>query len=996
MKTPPVTARNVRPLFWSRRSLGHTACRHGRNGGFARSLALGLGLVGVGLSVQSAQAQNVTDTYIGAAGGDWSVGTNWSLGTPPASNNDVLFTTGSGATSTINGENFTIGSFDSTIAEAVTDGSATASTLTLGGGSATTDQVPGSNPADLIFVSALSSIGATGTGALNLVLGQSGQFDSTTGTAATVGLIIGKAGSTLSLGTSTTAPFTLTLTGELPVPNAGGISILSTISGTGSIVKTGNNQAALGAANTFTGGVTIEQGNLNPSNATALGTGASAIALGDATSVTSNLSPFMLLSGNTTITRAVTVGASNGATTGFYTIGSGNGSSQAHVDGTFTLNQNFFVTTAGGVFTVGDIGTAGNAVTSGSTGTQTVNFNNGGNLYVGAVVGGGTGTIAVTKVSGGTAFLAAADTYTGTTTVNQGTLSLAGSLTNSPALAVGGGTFTYNPGTFTNTAGLTGTTNPTFTATTGGTQTMSGVTVNTGGSLINVSAGNTLNLGAITRSGNGTVGFTPTGTITTSSAGANGILGPYAYTGATTTLSYVTPGTIAAYTAGTAAATAANVTDTTGTLNYNVAAAGVITPGASPTSANTLRYTGAAGTISGGPVALNGLMNAGTGLLTVSSNVTAGANNELIVLSNAQGVTLSGLVSDNGSATALTYGGGGAGTLTLSNFNTYTGGTTVNTGTLALTGGSGGGAGNVVGALTVNNGATVNLTGNNALGFTAGLNVTTVNVNLGGTVNSTAAGSVTSINQGFLTNFVLTGGTVSSTGGGSFNFNVAAATPPTISSNASTGLSTFSAPIVIRNTGTLAFNVASGVIGQDPRTAIDLTVTGTILKDNVNTASVGGISKSGAGVLALSNAGNTYNGGTSISAGTLLVTGTGTLGTGNVTVSNTGALTLDSTGTATAIAGSATLNFSGTTIITLNNAATDTLTNIVDTDGTSTFVPAAGTYTAALLDTDFGVTSFIGAGTLTVVPEPSTWLGGLLIAGTFGLALRRRVGARIG
>ncbi len=138
-------------------------------------------LLAAGLSAQSAQAQNVTDTYIGAAGGDWSVGTNWSLGTPPASNNDVLFTTGSGATSTISGEAFNIGSYNATLSETVTNTSTTASTLTLGGGSATTDQVAGSNPADLIFVSGGNTLlngGTTGTGgALNIALGQNGRFD---------------------------------------------------------------------------------------------------------------------------------------------------------------------------------------------------------------------------------------------------------------------------------------------------------------------------------------------------------------------------------------------------------------------------------------------------------------------------------------------------------------------------------------------------------------------------------------------------------------------------------------------------------------------------------------------------------------------------------------------------------------------------------------------------------------------------------------------------
>ncbi len=928
------------------------------------------------MSAQSALAQNVTDTYLSTTTTDWSTAT-WSTGAPPVSNNDVLFTTGSAAASTISGENFNIGSFNSTIAETVTNASTTASTLTLGGGSATTDQVAGSNPADLIFVNAGNTLlngGTTGTGgALNLVLGQNGQFDAAGGS-----LFIGSTAAAAATGVASTlslGAFNLTFNSVLSAPNAGNITVFDVISGTGSILKTGNGQASLAGANTFTGGVTIEQGSFNPNNAAGLGAGTAAVALGDATSITNNLSPFLFVSGNTTLAKNVTVGASNAATTGFYTIGSGNGSSAAIVNGAITLNQNLFITTAGGAFTLGATGN-GSTLTSGSAGTQTVTFNDGGVQTIGTTIGGGTGTIGVTKVGGGTVTLTAADTYTGATTVNQGTLTLSGSLSASTALALGGGTFNYAP------------------TTAGSTQTVNGLTVNLGNSAVTVpTATNTLNLGAITRNAGGIVSFTPTGTITTTTAATNGILGTYAYTGTTTNLRYVMPnattGALAAFTGGTAAATAAGVTDTTGTANYDVAAAGTVGAGA---SANTVRYTGAAGTVAG-PVTLNGLMNAGTGALTVSGPVTVGANNYLVVLANTQNTNITGVIGDGAAPSALTYGGAAAGVLTLSGINTYTGGTNVASGTVALAGGDGNGNGNIRGVLTVGTGATVNLTGNNALGFTAGGNVTTVNVGLAATVNSTVTGNVTSVNQGFLTNFNLTGGTVSSGGGGSYNFNVGATTAPTISSNASTNLATFSAPIVIRNNGTLAFNVASGVIGQDPRTESDLTVSGTILKDNVTTTSVGGISKSGAGILTLSGV-NTYNGGTLISAGTLLTNVAGTLGTGNVTLTGTGALTLNNTGTSVATVNTATLNFAGTTKITLNNVAADTLFNIIDTD-TGAAPLVAGTYNAQALDAAFGVTSFIGGGLLTVsVPEPSTWLGGLMVVGTFGFALRRRMGAR--
>ena len=79
----------------------------------------------------------------------------------------------------------------------------------------------------------------------------------------------------------------------------------------------------------------------------------------------------------------------------------------------------------------------------------------------------------------------------------------------------------------------------------------------------------------------------------------------------------------------------------------------------------------------------------------------------------------------------------GAGTLTLtSTGNTFSGGTTVSAGTLAL--GAGGGSGVLRGAVTINTGATLSLNGNNALGYSSGTQVTVLNIN-GGTVTTDAA-----------------------------------------------------------------------------------------------------------------------------------------------------------------------------------------------------------------------------------------------------------------
>ncbi len=98
----------------------------------------------------------------------------------------------------------------------------------------------------------------------------------------------------------------------------------------------------------------------------------------------------------------------------------------------------------------------------------------------------------------------------------------------------------------------------------------------------------------------------------------------------------------------------------------------------------------------------------------------------------------------------------GPGTLVLSNYNTYNGGTTVDAGTVKL--GVGGGTGCIRGALTINNNATVILGPVDALGYN-GNSVSTVNIN-GGTLTNASGG-----NEGYVCNYNLTSGTMSSSGG---------------------------------------------------------------------------------------------------------------------------------------------------------------------------------------------------------------------------------------
>ncbi len=106
------------------------------------------------------------------------------------------------------------------------------------------------------------------------------------------------------------------------------------------------------------------------------------------------------------------------------------------------------------------------------------------------------------------------NTYVGTTTINAGTLTLSGNISNTgntDALVLGGGTLSYT---------RSGT----------NTQTFSGTTVNSGYSLVGTTVGtDTIALGAITRTAGGAVNFANTGTVTTTTANNSGILGGYAH-----------------------------------------------------------------------------------------------------------------------------------------------------------------------------------------------------------------------------------------------------------------------------------------------------------------------------------------------------------------------------------------------------------------------------------------------------------------------------------
>ena len=168
----------------------------------------------------------------------------------------------------------------------------------------------------------------------------------------------------------------------------------------------------------------------------------------------------------------------------------------------------------------------------------------------------------------------------------------------------------------------------------------------------------------------------------------------------------------------------------------------------------------------GGSYNLINNSGAGSGSLTLGGGITGGASgNTTITLSgaNTNSNTISGIIGD-GSATSLAIIKNGAGNWRLSGTNTYTGGTTINGGTLTLGNFAQSALGR--GAVTINSGAKLAVDANGAISNAINLNGGTIAgsnsfaTNFSGSVSlagSSTVDSSTTGNMAFTGNFSGTG-----------------------------------------------------------------------------------------------------------------------------------------------------------------------------------------------------------------------------------------------
>jgi autotransporter-associated beta strand protein len=857
--------------------------------------------------------------------------------------------------------------------------------FTSGAASATANQALGANATVILGVASTSSgtlnyTGAAGTLAKNVnVLGNGSDTIQNNGTGLlTVSGNVTNAGNLLTIGGS-------------------GNTTLSTgaVSGTGGIIKSGDGTLSMTGTNTgWSGGITIKSGTVSQgTNAASLGTGM--ITLGDS-SISSNAT--LLMASSLTVANPITVAAGSSGT---LRITMASGLAASSYTGAVTLNNQLTLgnlgASGGNTLTIGGGGITGSSdiiVDSAGAPVVIAGTNNAtwtGNLIVQAgtaQLGGNAAVPGVVSIGSGATF----DFRNNTAAAVRGIQDYSGAggtVTTSNGNA--GRVLTVNGnGTYAFSGNITGGPNTTgFTVALGssgvqilsGTNTYSGATTISAGKLQIGNGGTTGTISitsAIVNNANltinrsnavaqgtdfSTAAITGTGSFTQAGTGTTTLNATNSYGGVTR----VERGTLS-FTSGAASATA----------NQALGANATVILGVASTSSGTLNYTGAAGTLAKNVNVLgNGLdtiQNSGTGLLTLSGNLTKNGT-ILILKGGSNGINVTGAIAGSGANSDLIVDGGNT---TLSGANTYNGPTSIINGATLTANGTN--------ALPTTNGRTAVYLDQTVAGVATGTGSSILALGSNQSVSSLSGQASSTVNLNART---LTIGSASDTA--NFAGVISGANGALIKD--STGTQTLSGT----NTYTGLTTISAGNITISNASALGSTTSGTTVASGAALQIQGGIAVgaealnltgsgfSNAGALRNLSGANSLSGAITLSgattigsdAGTLTLTG-GISGTQNLTFTGAGNTTIS--GAIATSTGTLTKNGSGTT--TLNAANTYTGTTTVNS-GTLTAATANALGNSTVIDVNGG--SFLVTAANAVNDNAAINLGGgtLAVSGTF-------------
>ncbi|PIA73449.1 hypothetical protein CDR19_08445 [Ectopseudomonas toyotomiensis] len=646
-------------------------------------------------------------------------------------------------------------------------------------------------------------------------------------------------------------------------------SIVSVVAGSGALTKAGaGNLTLAGSANSFSGATSIADGILTVANGDAIAnnsslsiaagatlalnsnetignlSGAGAINLGSSTLTTTQTAD-TTFSGNISGNGGLSINQTGSASHALTLSGSNSYSGSTtllnygwlRLDGDASMSSSSAVRVNGNsVLTLlsdQTIGSLASNNTNASIQLGSYTLTSGGDNASTSVSGIISGSGSLIKQGSGILTLNGSNTYSGTTTVSAGTLSIAGDGNlGSGGLTLAGSTLAITGATtIDNAIALTGnsTIDNSDATTLSGAISGAYALTKTGAGTLTLSASNSygatfVNAGTLSVDSDGNLG---SGTV---NLAAGTML---ALTGATNVDNAIVLGGNATVTA------AANAT-----LSGVVSGAYTLTKAGAATLTLDGSNTYGATTVSAGILRVASDANLGSGTLTLAAGSTLTVTNATTIdnaialsgnatMSTGADTTLSGVISGSNNLTKT-----GTATLTLSGSNTYSGSTSVSAGTLSIASDGNLGAGN----LNLANGTTLQITGNttidNALALTG---VATINAGAASTLSGTISGSG-SLTKAGSSNLTLSG---SNTNTGTTSVSAGtlvvdgSTSSATIVANGATlaGGGTLGGDVIVQNGGTLSpGNSGAGTLTVNGNLILD---AGSTLALDINGASAG-------------------------------------------------------------------------------------------------------------------------------------------------------------